>query len=100
VRRVLGHALPRLPYDGPPWLGDAELDRVVARVADGTPAQVPVGAEVRLHGTWRTDRTLDELALDLGGARIDDDAVRGGHVQVRAVLGVDDRVVVERVRGR
>jgi hypothetical protein len=55
---------------------------------------------VRLHGIWRTDGTLDGLALDLGGARIDDDARRGGYVQVRAVLGADGRVVVDRVRGR
>lgn len=106
VRRVLGHAQPRMPFDGPPWLTDAEIERIVAwiddgaRAADGTPAQVPVGADVRLHGTWRADGTLDGLALDLAGARIDDDARRGGYVQVRAVLGADGAVVVERVRGR
>lgn len=106
VRRIVGHALPRMPFDGPPWLSEADVDRVVAwvadgaRAADGAPATVPVGAEVRLHGVWRADGTLDGLALDLGGARIDDDAVRGGYVQVRAVLGADGRVIVERVRGR
>jgi hypothetical protein len=106
VRRVLGHAQPRMPYDGPPWLSDAELDRIVAwvaegaRAADGTPAEVPVGAEVRLHGTWLTDGTLDGLRLDLSGARVDDDARHGGSVQVRAVLGAGGAVVVERLRGR
>ena len=106
VRRVLGHARPRMPFDGPPWLSDAEIDRIVAwvadgaRAADGTPADVAVGAELRLHGTWRADGTLDGLALDLADARIDDDAHRGGYVQVRAVLGADGAVVVERVRGR
>jgi mono/diheme cytochrome c family protein len=106
VRRVLGHARPRMPYDGPPWLSDADLDRVVAwvadgaRAADGTPAPVPMGAQVRLHGTWRADGTLDGLALDLGGARIDDDARPGGYVQVRAELGADGAVLVERIRGR
>ncbi len=106
VRRIVGHALPRMPFSGPPWLTDAEIERIIAwiddgaRAADGTPAQVPVGADVRLHGTWRTDGSLDGLALDLAGARIDDDARRGGYVQVRAVLGVDGAIVVERVRGR
>lgn len=105
VRRVLGHALPRMPFDGPPWLTDAELGRIVAwvtdgaRDAEGTPAPLPVGAELRLHGTWRLAGTLDGLLLDLAGARIDDDARRGGMVQVRAVLGADGRVVVDRVRG-
>lgn len=105
VRRVLGHARPRMPFGGPPWLSDAELERIVAwvadgaRAADGTPAEVPVGAEVRLHGIWQADGTLDGLALDLGGARIDD-ARRGGYVEVRAVLGADGRVRVERIRGR
>lgn len=49
VRRVFGHAQPRMPYDGPPWLSDDELERIVAwvadgaRAADGTPAEVPAG---------------------------------------------------------
>jgi uncharacterized membrane protein len=106
VRRVVGHALPRMPLGGPPWLDDAELDLIVAwivdgaRDVDGSAAPVPAGAQLRLHGTWRADGTLDGLALVLGGARIDDDARRGGYVQVRAVWGADGRVVVERIRGR
>ena len=106
VRRILGHAQPRMPYGGPPWLSDADIEHIVAwvadgaRAADGTPAPLPVGADVRLHGTWRADGTLDGLPLRLGGARIDDDARRGGYVQVRAVLGADGSLVVERVRGR
>lgn len=106
VRRVLGHATPRMPLDGPPWLDDAELDRIAAWVADGardedgTPAFVPWGAELRLHGTWRADGTLDGLPLDLAGARIDDDVRRGTMVEVRAVLGADGEVLVTRVRAR
>jgi mono/diheme cytochrome c family protein len=105
VRRVLGQATPRMPFDGPPWLSDAELARIVAWVADGArdanaqPAVVPVGAELRLHGTWRADGTLDGLPLYLRGARIDDDARRGGMVQIRAVLGDDGAILVSRVRG-
>ena len=47
-------------------------------VAGAQPAPLPVGAELRLHGTWLEDGTLDGLPLDLVGARIDDDARRGG----------------------
>jgi len=106
VRRVRGHALPRMPLGGPPWLSDAEIDLLVAwiadgaRDADGESAPLPVGAELRLHGTWLADDTLDGLPLDLAGARIDDDARRGAYVQVRGVLAADGRIVVERVRGR
>jgi hypothetical protein len=104
-RRVLGHAQPPMPYDGPPWLSDADLERITAwvaegaRAAGGTPAEVPFGAEVRVHGVWRGDGTLDGLPLDLSGARVDD-ALRGGSVQVRAALGTDGAIVVERLRGR
>ena len=106
VRRLRGESLPRMPLTGPPYLSDEEIDLVVAwvadgaRDADGTPAPLPVGAEVRLHGIWLADDTLDGLPLDLAGARIDDDARRGAYVQVRGVLAADGRVVVERVRGR
>jgi mono/diheme cytochrome c family protein len=106
VRRIRGEGLPRMPLGGPPWLDDAEIDLIVAWITDGprdavdAPAPIPVGAELRLHGTWRVDGTLDGLPLDLAGARVDDDARPGGYVQVRAALAADGRVVVERIRGR
>jgi mono/diheme cytochrome c family protein len=106
IRRVSGEGLPRMPLGGPPWLSDAEVDLLVAwvadgaRDADGVPAAPPVGAELRLHGTWLADGTLDGLPLDLAGARIDDDARPGGHVEVRALLAADGRVLVERIRAR
>ncbi len=106
VRRIRGQAQPRMPFDGPPYLDDAAIETIVAWIAagapdaDGAPAAVPVGAEVRLHGTWLADGTLDGLPLDLAGARVDDDARRGGYVEVRATLGADGRVRVERIRGR
>jgi uncharacterized membrane protein len=105
VRRIRGHALPRMPLDGPPYLDDDAIVLIVdwiaegARAADGTPAPVPVGARLRLHGTWLADGTLDGLPLDVSGARVDD-ARTGAHVEVRAVLAGDGRIVVERIRGR
>lgn len=107
VRRIRGHALPRMPFDGPPYLSAVDIERIVAwiedgaRDVDGTPADVPVGAEVRLHGTWREDGTLDGLLLRFAaGARTEDDAAVGGYVEVRGVLASDGSVIVERIRGR
>lgn len=106
VRRIRGHALPRMPFDGPPFLDEADIARIVAWVeagapdADGVPAPLPVGAEVRLHGTWLADGTLDGLPLSLrAGARVED-AAPGSYVEVRGVLGPNGEVVVDRVRGR
>jgi len=103
VRRIRGQAQPSMPLGGA--LDDADVALIVdwieagARAADGTPAPIPAGARLRLHGTWRADGTLDGLPLALAGARIDDDARRGGAVQVRAILGADGAILVERLRG-
>jgi len=107
VRRIRGHALPRMPFDGPPFLDDADIERIVAwiengaRDPNGTPAPVPVGANVRLHGTWREDGTLDGLAVRLAAdARVEDDAAFGAYVEMRGILGSDGTVIVDRIRGR
>lgn len=61
----------------------------------------PAGAELRLHGTWRADGTVDGLELAMAtDARIDEDARTGGYVQARGVIGEDSHVRVERIRGR
>lgn len=106
IRRVLGQAQPRMPLGGP-YLDDAEIELLVAwvrdgaRDADGTPASLPVGTRVRLHGTWGPNDTLDGLALIVdAGTRIDDPLRVGDSVQVRGVLDADGRVRVERLRRR
>jgi mono/diheme cytochrome c family protein len=106
VRRIRGDARPRMPFDGPPYLSDAEIDLVIAWIdagapdVDGVAAPVPVGADVRLHGVWRADGTLDGLAVRLGPDARVEDAAAGAYVQVRGVLEADGGVRVERVRGR
>ena len=35
VRRIRGQARPRMPYDGPPYLTDAEIDLIVAWIEQG-----------------------------------------------------------------
>ncbi|WP_417703498.1 c-type cytochrome domain-containing protein [Pseudomonas sp.] len=107
VRRIRGQARPRMPYDGPPYLTDAEIDLIVvwieqgARDAAGQPAPVPVGARVRLHGRLDDDGKLDGLALLIDArTRLDDAPRPGAYVQVRGRLDASGRVRAERLRLR
>ncbi|VXB30831.1 c-type cytochrome domain-containing protein [Pseudomonas sp. 8O] len=107
VRRIRGQARPRMPYDGPPYLADAEIDLIVAwieqgaRDATGQPAAVPVGARVRLHGRLDDAGKLDGLALLIDArTRLDDAPRPGAYVQVRGRLDAGGRVQVERLRLR
>lgn len=107
VRRIRGQARPRMPYDGPPYLTDAEIDLIVAwieqgaRDAAGQSAPVPVGARVRLHGRLDDAGKLDGLALLIDArTRLDDAPRPGAYVQVRGRLDASGRVQVERLRLR
>jgi mono/diheme cytochrome c family protein len=107
VRRIRGQAQPRMPYDGPPYLTDAEIDLIEtwieqgARDAQGRPAPVPVGAKVRLHGRLDDAGKLDGLALLIDArTRLDDAPRPGAYVQVRGRLDAGGRVRVERLRLR
>jgi mono/diheme cytochrome c family protein len=107
VRRIRGQARPRMPYDGPPYLTDAEIDLIVAwieqgaRDAAGRPAPMPVGAKVRLHGRLDEAGKLDGLALLIDArTRLDDAPRPGAYVQVRGRLDAGGRVRVERLRLR
>lgn len=107
VRRIRGQARPMMPFDGPPYL-DADEVRVVeqwvaqgAPDADGRPAILPVGAELRLHGTLAGRWRLDGLPLIVDGrTRIDKLPATGDYVQVRGRLDADGAVRVERLRRR
>jgi len=107
VRRIRGQALPRMPFDGPPYLDADEIELIVAwivqgaRNADGLAAPLPVGAEVRLHGELEAGSRLDGLRLDIpAGARRDDSPAPGDYVEVRGRIGRDGTVRVERIRPR
>lgn len=107
LRRIRGQSLPRMPFDGPPWLSDAE-DKLIsdwivqgARDAEGKPAPMPVGARVRLGGLWAPGERLDDLPLVIdGGTRIDKRPRVGGHAEVRGVVQPDGSVVATRIRRR
>jgi len=107
VRRIRGQALPRMPFDGPPYLDDDDVELIVewirqgARNAKGEPAPVPAGAWVRLHGTLGEGWRLDGLPLKLtDDVRLDDLPRPGDYVEVRGHVRHDGSITAERIRRR
>ncbi|MET0167085.1 MAG: c-type cytochrome domain-containing protein [Vicinamibacterales bacterium] len=107
VRRIRGQALPRMPFDGSPYLSSDEIRLIEdwvaqgARDADGKVAPNPTGAAVRLHGTLGSGWQLDGLDLAVGGrTRIDKSPKPGDYVEVRGRLDEAANVKVERLRRR
>lgn len=107
IRRIRGQALPRMPFDGPPYLDSAETELLEkwivqgARDKVGKAARIPVGARVKLHGMLSGRWTLDGLDLMRGGReRIDKNPQIGDYVEVRGRVTNDRTVLVERIRRR
>jgi len=107
VRRIRGMSLPRMPFDGPPFLGAEEIALIEEWIAGGAPdaigrtAEVPTGSDVRLHGVLGPGWTLDGLELIVPpGTRIDDNPRPGDYVQVRGVIDHRGNVRAERIRLR
>lgn len=107
VRRIRGDARPRMPFDGPPYLSDEEIDLIVrwvdegARDAQGNPSAVPVGAKVRLHGRLSGRWAVDDLQLQPAvRLRVDKSPVSGDYVEVRGRVSSDGAVEAERIRRR
>lgn len=107
VRRIRGDALPRMPFDGPPYLTAEEIHLIERWVADGArngegqPSELPVGAALRLHGRLGDDWRLDRLPLVVDRqTRIDKSPRPGDYVEVRGQLDVNGNVRVQRLRRR
>lgn len=107
LRRILGQALPRMPFDGPPFLDEEQTWLIREWIARGAPdsqgqtAPVPAGGELRLHGILTERWALDGLPLVVtSSTRIDGEVVLGAYVEVRGVLGPNGEVLVERIRER
>jgi uncharacterized membrane protein len=105
LRRIRGHARPRMPFDGPPYLAEADIALIGdwiaagARDATGRPAPVPAGSRIRLRGVLSDDGTLDGLPLPTGGRR--DRLPRPGDgVELRGSLRPDGQIDAERIRRR
>lgn len=107
MRRIRGQALPRMPFDGPPYLSADEIaliDRWIAegaRDSEGRLAALPVGAKIRLDGRLTGRWDLDGLPLTVSrSTRIDKSPGVGDYVEVRGRVGADGEVFVERLRRR
>lgn len=107
MRRIVGRSLPRMPFDGPPYLND-DQERLIrtwieqgAADAEGRSAPTPAGVEVRLHGILTGRWLLDGLPLQVvAGTRMEDGIAPGDYVQVRGVVEADGSIRVERIRAR
>ncbi|WP_305042525.1 c-type cytochrome domain-containing protein [Geoalkalibacter sp.] len=107
VRRIRGQSLPRMPFDGPPYLSAADIELIEEWIAagapndQGQPAPLPVGARVRLGGTLSGHWQLDGLPLKVAaGTRIRENLRVGQRVEVRGWVESDGTIGVERIRAR
>jgi mono/diheme cytochrome c family protein len=107
VRRIRGQSLPRMPFDGPPWLSASEIAQIErwiaagARDGAGHATELPVGARVRLGGRLSASAELDGLPLRVDAeTRRDKSPQTGDRVEVRGHVDVDGGVRVERLRRR
>lgn len=104
-RRVRGLSQPSMPFDGPPWLDEAQIALIEAwiaggaRDASGTPMPIPVGARVRLRGVLTAPDSVDGARFVPGG-RPDRGVSVGNPVQLEATVGADGRLVADRLRRR
>lgn len=107
VRRIRGQALPRMPFDGPPYLNDEEAKLITdwinqgAKNTEGERAANPEGARVRLHGKLGSGWRLDPLEMSvLPATRLDKRPGMGDYVEVRGTVGKDGVITAERIRRR
>jgi hypothetical protein len=107
VRRIEGLASPRMPFDGPPWLSDADIFLIRdwidggALSADGTPAPMPVGGFVRFRGLMTGPNEIDGAAFTVTGeTRVDDWPSIGNSAEIRARIAPDGSLIAERIRDR
>lgn len=107
ARRIRGQSLPRMPFDGPPYLGEGDIEIIENWIAAGAPndqgrtAPLPVGARVRLGGTLSGRWQLDGLPLRVApGTRIRENLSLGQRVEVRGWVESDGAIAAERIRSR
>ena len=107
LRRIRGQALPRMPFDGPPYLSDAEIAVIEQWIVDGArnsageAAPIPAGARVRLHGELQGRWRIDDLTLNITSeTRIDKNPSAGDQVRVRGIVQADGSIRVDRVSAR
>ena len=106
-RRVRGHAKPRMPFNGPPYLSEEDIQRIAhwiedgARNAAGEPAPGISGARIRLHGGLNQVWKLDGLPIEVGSkTRIKKSIGVGRYVRVEGYIGAKGEIVVEQIKQR
>lgn len=104
-RRVIGHAKPRMPFNGPPYLSGPEIERIGqwindgARDAKGVVAPNITGARIRLHGTLNKQWSLNDLDLTINSnTRIKKNPGTGDYVRVRGRVGAKAEIIVDRIK--
>lgn len=107
VRKIRGQSLPRMPFDGPPYLTANEIALIEKWVAQGAMDEagqrtaIPVGRRVRLHGRLTSAWSLDALKLEVGGrTEIKKRTLVGDYVEVRGMVTSRGGVDAERIRAR
>ena len=107
VRRIRGQARPRMPFDGPPYLSETEIEAIEKWVAEGArdstgqEAPMPTGKRLRLHGIVDEQWYLDDLPLIVTpSTRMDKNPGPGDYVRVRGRVREDGAVVADRIRRR
>lgn len=107
-RRIKGHAKPRMPFNGPPFLDEEEIERIAqwindgARDASGNAAVVVAGSRVRLHGKLTQFWELDGLELTVHSeTRIKKSPGVGSYVRVDGRVSTDgSTIIVDRIKRR
>jgi uncharacterized membrane protein len=107
IRKIRGESLPRMPFDGPPYLSADEIRLVEKWVLDGARdeqgvvAPVPVHRRVRLGGTLTGFWKLDSLPLTVdAGTELKKKTGIGSYVEVRGLITPDGGVRADRIRAR
>lgn len=106
-RRLAGVATPRMPFDGPPWLPEDDIRLIRdwiaqgAPDAEGTPAPIPAGREIRLRGRLAAPDAIDGARFSVtGGTRIGKPPRLGAEAEMRGVIEPDGTIRATRLRAR
>ncbi|MBX2991811.1 MAG: hypothetical protein KF749_11675 [Bacteroidetes bacterium] len=107
IRKIRGQSLPRMPFDGPPYLTANEIVLVERWVGEGAKdesgvtAEVPVGRKVRLGGQLTGTALLDGLPLLINRrTEIKKKTAPGSYVEVLGRVMKDGGIAAERIRER
>lgn len=107
VRRIAGLSKPRMPFDGPPWLDESQIEMLRAWIDGGAKdnsgqeARIPTGREIRIRGKITGENEIDGVHFVITGAtRVDERPGIGRQAELRAHVGPDGGIIADRLRER